>query len=326
MNSVKNEIKGGITLEQVILKVQAEAKNNVDFMWAPNKVVYKNGFLQTPDGMIPMNKASARQLAVLGGIGVKEFERLYSTRSAFMGPTIQEAWNKVVVNGENGDKPMLFRAKKQEPGAPYGVKVRAVLSSRYGIIDNDHIVVKLAAEILKHFDNPRFIKHDVTDHGMNLRMRLPLTDEVTLGGKDPHRLSLDFSNNEVGGGAFKTYAAAVRAKCLNLAIWEDVWGFRNSTVHLGNGLAKLDTIMSKMVCGVIDRLPGVYNNYLEKQEVKLPNAAEMLRKLANDTHGVTKRDTEAIISTQLPLYLSGDGQHRLLRGAVRYRLRPRPGE
>lgn len=106
---------------------------------------------------------------------------------------------------------------------------RAILSERYGIIDN-HDALRLVAECFprESWENGDLLASHAEDDGDNVRLNLLVADYLKDDPDSRRGVGIVIRNSEVGGGSFGVLPFLFDAICLNGTIW----GRRNSTIKV----------------------------------------------------------------------------------------------
>jgi hypothetical protein len=113
-------------------------------------------------------------------------------------------------------------------------KVRALLSTKYGIIDHIN-VIKMLADVLPHDNGAEVASVIVTERRLTVQFFFPKIEE-TVNRKigDIVQAGLAFSNSEVGLGMFSAEELLRILACLNGMIRPGVGDWKVERIHRGN--------------------------------------------------------------------------------------------
>lgn len=305
VTSVANVVRGSLSLQQVHDKIEQDSRKNSDRMILPRDMRFNNGYMVDPSRSepYPLTRHSALQLAALVGIPSRTFMWLkeFASPQEFTS-IVNREWSNWAHEQKN---PILFRLRQERENGP--VHIRAILSSRYGMLDNLEFV-KIMSDILIHnYSDPRFSHCHVDGKGMHLTLQLPLTDQVELGGNDPHRLGVSLGQNEIGNGRWYVEACATRAACLNLAIWTPMFSNKSSGVHIGDVTGKLRRELESTFRHVVRKLPDLFSTYMNTQTIDVVEPDKVLSQLVLPNKLMTQTEVEQVVNTKLPIYLAEMG-------------------
>jgi hypothetical protein len=179
-----------LSLAEVRQAANESAKLNEDRNYEAQSLKFQNGHLLTPDGPLPMTLKAAKQFAGRGGVPgtvfdylLQEFKAAKEAGRAFPEFTsvIQQSWDRYA---EKRNASMLVRLRHN--GA---TRVRAVLTDRYGVMDNHEFLAELEAHLPAEMKDVRFsgIKNQLSLDADGLRCKL-LIPGADLGSfSDGHR-------------------------------------------------------------------------------------------------------------------------------------------
>lgn len=166
----------------------------------------------------------------------------------------------------------------------YEDKARAVLSSRYAVVQNTEILEKvsdalrLLGEAASHEVVPQVFRSDVTPDNMFLRFRLIGTEVLPPGESHPYGFGLLASNDELGRGRIKILPGLWRGQCDNTAYF-DSEDLSLDVRHLGD-----QTLLAERVARVIAHglklSEELLVKFLRTKNIPLPNIFETITKMA----------------------------------------------
>lgn len=276
------------TLTLAELKAQADesAKKNEDRNYKAKDLRFQNGHLITPDGPIAMTAGAAKQFAQRAGVpggafdylleSFKEAKKVGKDYSEFT-TVVQKAWDGFVADRRDSAGPMLVRLRHNG-----STRVRAVLTDRYGLLDNHEYLGILQESLPAELMNARFsgIKNQLRldENGLVCKLLLPAAFLKVDTGTDPHSLGLVLRNNEVGQGGIHSQTVFDRLFCTNQLRAGKGYSFRFN--HSGSCRERVIENLSKNLLDAIRNAPAEFRAYWNTRDLRLENPAAALEALA----------------------------------------------
>lgn len=182
-----------------------------------------------------------------------------------------------------------------------GNKVRALLSTRYGVLDH----IEVARMLQGTMSNGSELKSLVcTERRMTMQFVSPrLTGEVKVG--DVVQAGMAISNSEVGLGMFRVEALLFRLVCLNGMIKPGKGAWRLERVHRGEiNIGVLQEFTEDRIKALPQEFDGILNmaqaaNGVYVAEENIPQEVDTVRR----NHALTLPESEAVMER---FYEEGD--------------------
>lgn len=310
--------KNTITLAELAAKAAESAKLNEDREgYKASDLEFSYGHLVTPDGKLPMTEKAARQLAVRAGVKPACFDYLleqYREKRAKgvvypeFNTVIAKAWDEFKTEESRKGKTMLVRCRRTAAEAGGQLKVRAVLTDRYGIFDTKEFLERLLEVLPEELHDAKFSgfkKHlRLDEEGLRAKLILP---KAFLGGRDggdPHDVGLVIGNNECGNGGVFEQMVIDRLFCTNQLVSGKGYTFRFN--HSGNAAERVMKELAGAMREAVARAPQEFQTYWNTRDLRLEDPAAALRALAPFVD-LGKRAVERVVNEKLAGYVAEHG-------------------
>jgi Domain of unknown function (DUF932) len=199
-------MKQGVTFSHLLERVEQEAASRRDF-YVPTPEMHlmtdeTSSRLATPCGQFDLRDTAHLHLAELTGIDRRYYQRM-RTEAPFLLDRNVNHWLAT-----NPPKQRIVRAQQTDTGA----QARAIVSSRYAILDNDALLRTVEPVIAEQ--GLTIESCDVSEERMTIKMISPrLTGDVKVG--DTVQAGLIVRNSEVRCNAVEVNWFVKRLVCLN---------------------------------------------------------------------------------------------------------------
>ena len=185
-------------------------------------------------------------------------------------------------NDGKDSREFRIRVRKDDDGAD---NVRAVVSGRYGVIDN-HEAVEMIANALPSLTDA--LASHISNDGDDIFGNVLLPDYMKSEPDSDYGVGIAFRNSEIKNSTFKVSPFLFRAICLNGMIW----GRENSNIqinqkHLGNiDRVELQAQVTKAVRVALTQGNDLLTLLGHSKQVKVESPLQVIAQLARD-NGMT---------------------------------------
>ena len=185
-------------------------------------------------------------------------------------------------NDGKDSREFRIRVRKDDDGAD---NVRAVVSGRYGVIDN-HEAVEMIANALPSLTDA--LASHISNDGDDIFGNVLLPDYMKSEPDSDYGVGIAFRNSEIKNSTFKVSPFLFRAICLNGMIW----GRENSNIqinqkHLGNiDRIELQAQVTKAVRVALTQGNDLLTLLGHSKQVKVESPLQVIAQLARD-NGMT---------------------------------------
>lgn len=252
--------------------VVEDAKNNKDTVVSVRSLQFKNSLLHSEAGPLEVTSACRDQLASKLGMPPTVARYLQETDHEGYNRAMQLALHKF--QQENENKEVLLRSRTVG-GVEYA---RAVLSTRYGIMDNWEALKVLQEAFPTEFLNLPFngIKNGPLIDPYSGRMQTKILVPAIVPGSesDEHSFGFIIKNDETGRGCLEVSGSYVRKTCTN-----QLQGLSKlaSYSHRGyNRFASIEKDFLDLVQTMMQSSGRNFQKYWDTRDKKLDNAEEFL--------------------------------------------------
>ena len=184
----------------------------------------------------------------------------------------------------DGKNAREFRIRVRKDDAGYD-NARAIVSGRYGVIDN-HEAMEMIANALPSLTDA--LASHISDDGDDIFGNVLLPDYMKSEPDSDYGVGIAFRNSEIKNSTFKVSPFLFRAICLNGMIW----GRSNSEItinqkHLGNiNRIELQAEVTKAVQVALTQGNDLLTLLGHSKQVKVENPLQVIAQLARD-NGMT---------------------------------------
>lgn len=257
-----------------------------DIMWVGDRLLVAGSGSFTP------TRVCLDQLCAKVGIMPTTAEWLQQNHSAEFNSVMQREVSKWV-GSESVDRRMFLRLR--EVGGE--LKARALLSPRYGVMDNNQAVEVLKNSLPESFHKLKFngMKNQALINPetgrMNCKVLVPAVMPDTT--EDPHSFGFVITNDETGRGSLEVSAQYIRAFCTN-----QLRGLGNIAKYRHIGYNRFESIQedfSGLVRDTAVTANKQFEAYWNTRDRKVENAEEFLLREGNLLK-LPKKALKAIIS------------------------------
>ena len=216
------------TAEQTLNQIKAMEARFHDTYVPLNKLQYRAGHLQWAGKSVPLTLTACRRMAQARlGIPTGTFDYLFEGHKQEWENVMKRVWSQVQ---ETYDKPYLLRLWE----SPQGLKVRGVLTERYGVIRMSKVAEEFLQNPLVEGEGARVAGaiDPVTGDSM-VKLRLPFEEQKKLREVgDPHAVQLVLKQNDLGYGRNELLKELLRLICTNGMVAPDAV-FSVNQRHIG---------------------------------------------------------------------------------------------
>jgi len=283
--------------ESVVADVERFEKNKADHIVPTGSIMLSksSGVLTGSSNELHsifgyLNDWSATQFFSLLGMPGNYFKKLYFNKDYHL---IDQHVNHNLLKLDPR-KPLFIRTREFEEN---GGLVRGILSDRYSVFDNIHLV-EILDQIFGNTDQEYDINsHVINDLSFHLRITFPALDvdmgETTTGENDIIRTGVHITNSEVGRRSVTIEPLVFRLICSNgLMGWSSTGaGFRQRHMWL-----KQQEMYNRVAEALVESLQAgstAINLLSESRNVKVDDPLAIIEDLAKENN-ITKKDTELI--------------------------------
>lgn len=258
-------------------------------------------------GLVKFTGESVTQLAEKAGIPGSVFGWLLANQPQEAAVILDERWNGYI--HQDGKRPKLMIRSRLHRGE---LKVRAVLSERYGVIDSLQLVEALMACLPEHVTRERFsgMQTGVWLDSLTgrLSMKAIVGDVNVTQEKDPHKWGLLIGCDECGHGSAYLDALYDRVFCTNQFAGLGLGRDRQAHVVGKAGISAFESKVGSWMQNRLSNLEGNFERYwnLRNSEIVPEAAADRLVKIGYQS-GLPKRELKVIAETILPRYIDEVG-------------------
>lgn len=225
----------------------------------------------------------------------------------------RETFAAVINNGKrriDGDKDFLFRTYKHDG------TLRAMLTDRYSIIDNDWVM-----QVYKEIIPTGRLSHWKGDAD-TIYGNILIPDSIRQEDDSEYGGMLSIGNCEIGKRRLEQYPSIFRAICMNGCIWDQECGTEVSQVHRGN--IDRNALRKLMIDNLNEQIPLMASHVdkllnLRKFEIKSKEAGEtplqILAQIVED-NGLTYGTQTSQFARMVANYGEHEKQNRNLFGVV----------
>lgn len=188
----------------------------------------------------------------------------------------EQEWNN------SGKEPRDFRIRMRQ-GEDGSEVIRAIVSERYGVIDNDQ-AMEMIADALPSL-NDALASHFFND-GDDIYGNILVPDYMKSQPDSDYGVGIAFRNSEIRNATFKVSPFLFRAICLNGMIW----GRSNSEIqinqkHLGNiDTKELGLKVRHAVNVALNQGNDMLTLVNHAKQVKVENPLRVIAQLSRDNH------------------------------------------
>lgn len=295
-----------MNLEEVRTQVAASNELNFDAYYPAKELKFqvegKQAYLHTPEGAAPLTTHAAHQFAGKAGMPNKVFDWLHAHDPAKLVTILNEAWTNFSAQ-QREKRELLIRYRDQSNGTPL---VRAVLTDRYGIMDNLALLDVLADQLPPELRGANFtgMKNNVLIDPLTgaLRMQIIVPDVLSEATeKDRHGMGIVLGNSETGQGSAAFWSAFKRFFCTNQFVLNQ--GVLRIP-HKGgnteeNRERRFEKPMNEHIRLALKNAETNFANYWNLRDTKVEDPAQVLM-LAARGQGLQKSLAQRIIDEKLP--------------------------
>ena len=211
------------------------------------------------------------------------------------------AWLNDMISKEGGSKEKEWLVRMvdtvNDQGEP-DVKIRAMLSDRYSILDNNMLLHAIPQAITQAYSIEHF--HYDDDSDMSLRIIFPgmkqKIGETRLGTDDVLQVGLEIRNSERGSGAVRIDSVVYRLVCTNGMMGLRTDSFFSQRHMFDEGLTTLGSRISKSVTGLLTEGMGNINRLSQAKQIALDTPIEVIERLAKEQKYSTKLTKDIVDS------------------------------
>ena len=214
-----------IPFTQFMMDVSADAANKKDILASQDELRLES----------PMQLRNGIQLTKNGMNSLRGFTDIPQSMLAYLDENGYEADSVYYINQdmdrqsakwkENHDNDKLFRLRLRKDKETGNEVCRAIVSERYGVIDN-HNALFLIANALP--DLSSVLASHVDEDGDDMFGNLLLPDRMQSRDDSDYGVGIAFRNSEIRNSTFSVRPFVFRAICLNGCIW----GRSNSDINV----------------------------------------------------------------------------------------------
>jgi len=294
-------------LKSMTLESLRDALHNLDTLSedvvvSPKEVkdVSLNGFTLPNIGYVPMTEAASTQLAERTGIPGSVIRYLRHNHPDQAQDVLLRSW-KQYLREVKADSKLLIRARDYE-----GLKVRAALSGRYGIIDSKDVVQALIDVLPQNMAKAKIdglcpeIWLDPLTGALSFK---GILDEVGgdgfFRGREQHRWGITGGNDECGRGSAHFDLLFERLVCTNQFSGLGMGKTRQSHVVGKSGSEKFQNRLDEWMRGRFRNPSSALSKYRLLNGVPMTDPPGSLVKLGSEA-GLPKRDLEEVAEFVLP--------------------------